>query len=562
MFIALLVCFLALVEFDLTFDVSIVEQRMLIFFIASTVISAIPCVFLYFGSHTLYASRRTKDKPVSRAVAGNFVKTSMLGAVGILALIGGVVLISAYNSYLVAGNIDGGNGHNDGPWLTWHSDPKTSVCITWLTANKNSTVVRYGTTPAALDSIYTDQNPVFLHKVYLDGLIPDTTYFYRIPESFEVIHSSSLFNFTTAPASARPFKFAVFGDKQPDSETSDLMRTNMIVTDGLLSRNVDFALQIGDIASSGSDVEDWHLALTSLAKLGAHVPIQAAIGNHDWAGMAGSTNWGRLFSYPYAGTNLARYYSFDYLNAHFTIIDNFERLYAMSEKQIRWIESDIMSAKARGQDWIFCLFHLSLMTTATSGMFQALQRQLVPIFDRLNVDAVFYGHDHDYEHYNYTYGWNGLVYEPEDSWIHNHVQYFCTGGGGANLEVGYGILDQSVTLDTVHWWNTTAGTYQDATYERRPWNASRYVSNPGFSTNFTQYDPSGAHDGKYYYHYPGHQVYHDEAIQLGYDYGEQCYHFMEIAIDGSTCNITALYPNGVMLSGPGHVTPQTWVLTK
>jgi hypothetical protein len=244
------------------------------------------------------------------------------------------------------------------------------------------------------------------------------------------------------------------------------------------------------------------------------------------------------------------------------VIDNFERMSSMTAAQLKWIEDDVVAARARGQDWIFCFFHLAIMTTATSGMNQGLQQRLVPMFDRLAVDAVFYGHDHDYEHYNYTYGGNGLVYEPGHTWAHNPVQYFKTGSGGANLEVGYGVLNQGLSVDTVRWWNTSAGTYQENQYQRRPWNASRYVSNPGFAVNYTQYDPSGTHDGKYYYHYPPAQAYHDEVTQLGFGYGEQAYHFMEISISAKTCNITAMYPNGVALSGPGNVSPQTWLLVK
>ncbi|MBN2152603.1 MAG: hypothetical protein JW839_14210, partial [Candidatus Lokiarchaeota archaeon] len=90
--------------------------------------------------------------------------------------------------------------------------------------------------------------------------------------------------------------------------------------------------------------------------------------------------------------------------------------------------------------------------------------------------------------------------------------------------------------------------------------ASLYADHPGFPENYTQYSPEGTHDGKYYYHYPPEQAYHDEVFQLGYDYGEQAFHFLEIAIDGKTCNITAMYPNGVALSSPGGV--QSWVITK
>lgn len=554
--------------FDLaTFDVESIDlssptPRSLVIFAVIAVVTALPCPFIYFGLKTIRASKHGGSGSLPRSPRGTLVKSSTLAAVAMLFMVAGGFAIDLFTSNLVTSKVQGGNGHVDGPWLTWDADPRSSICITWLTATPNSTLVKYGTSPGMLNMTYQDASLSKLHKARLVGLSPDTTYYYWIPEIFETPHNSTQFNFTTAPNVPRPFKFAVFGDMQPDSPSSDIMRTNGLVIDGLLQRDIDFAVQVGDIASSGSSLSDWHLSFTSLARLGAHVPLQNTIGNHDWSGMAGALNWRDLFSYPYAGGPLSQYYSYDYLNAHFVVIDNFERLYAMSQRQLRWIEDDITAARARGQDWIFCFFHLSIMTTSTTGMLQGLQRVLVPLFDRLAVDAVFYGHDHDYQHYNYTYGWNGLVYEPGHAWTHHPVQYFMTGGGGANLEVGYGVLSQGLRTDTVRWWNTTAGSYQDKQYTRHPWNASRYVTNPGFPVNYTQYSAEGTHDGKYYYHYPPHQAYHDEHAQLGFQYGEQAFHFIEVSIDGNTCNITARYPNGVMLAGPGGIAPQSWVFVK
>ncbi len=549
-------------NFDLDkFDLALPSIRAFVIFMVVMVIVALPCPFIYFGGKTFNAGTGGTAAAGYRSHGGMVAKSTVLAAFGLLFIIAGGFAIDLFHSNLIVSQIQGGNGHNDGPWITWNADPRSSACISWLTAAENTTIVHYGTNPALLDQTYTDTSgAVFLHKAYLQGLTPDTTYFYSIPETFETPHASTQFNFTTAPATPRAFKFAVFGDMQPTSSTSDVMRTNGIVIDGILERDVDFAVQVGDIADRGSDLEAWHNSFTSLARLGAYVPIQCAIGNHDWSGMAGSLNWGALFSYPNVGGHLSQYYSFDYLNAHVVVIDPFERLGDITARQLKWIEDDITAAKSRGQDWVFCFFHPTIMSTGTLGVDQALQRKLAPLFDRLSVDAVFYGHDHHYEHFNYTYGGNGLVYEPTDTWSHHPVQYFCTGTGGANLEVDYGILEMGSRTDTVRWWNTTASAYQDKSYQSRHWNASRFVSH-GFPVNYTQYNSSGTHD-VYYYHYPPYQAYHDETTQLGYDYGEQAYHFMEISISGNTCNITAMYPNGVMLSGPGNITPQTWSLTK
>lgn len=488
------------------------------------------------------------------------ITKTMFKIVALVVIIGNAFAYGFLYDALWRGNILGGTGHNDGPWATWQANPSNSITITWLTATKNSTTLSYGTNPNDLNLKYSNSQQVFLHKVVLTGLTPNTTYYYRIPEIFETPHASTVFHFKTAPIETDNFRFAIFGDKQPTGP--DMLVTNGFVADGLINQNYDFICQLGDLASSGTNTNDWHLTLDSLARVGATTPLMMAIGNHDFAGIRGATNWRQLFSYPFAKTVGRNFYSFDYGTAHFVMMDSTELLYRITEGQLQWIEADIKDARDRGQQWVFCMLHRTLLSTATSGMNQELSHQLYPFFDRMAVDAVFYGHDHHYEHYNYTYGGNGLVYSADDTWDHHSVQYFITGGGGANLEVDYGVLSIKPYSYTEHWYNTITGSYMDKEYEHRAWNSSKYVQNPSFTINYTQYTPKGLYDGKYYYHAPALEAYTDDAIDYGYTYGEQAYHFMDIQIQGNTCTIRAVYPNGVMLSGPLDMYPQIYILKK
>jgi len=487
------------------------------------------------------------------------VKTRAFSAFSVIFIILSGFTIGLLAQKVYIGTIRNGTGYNDGPWSTWHTDPCNSITITWLTASPNAMVLHYGTNPALLDQVYNDATLVNLHKAISLNLLPNTTYYYRIPETFSTPHASTTFTFHTAASNLDQFRFAVLGDKQPTD--AHLLESNGFVADGIIAQNYDFVCQVGDLASSGTDVLDWHKTLDSLARIGATAPLLMAIGNHDWDGLEGAANWRQLFSYPWAGTEAASFYSLDYGNAHFVMLDNFELFYRMSAGQLAWIVKDITSAKARGATWIFCLFHLSIFTTATSGMLEDLQRLLVPVFDQLPVDAVFFGHDHDYEHYNYTYGANNLVYSPDHTWNHHSVQYFVT-GGGANLEVDYGVLTMKPTTYDVEWYNLTTSNYETIQYEQRPWNQSRYVTNLGFPRNYTQYSDTGEYDGKYFYHAPAIESYFDFAPTIGLTYGEQAYHFMDVQVNGNQCVIRALYPNGDVMKGPGDAFPQIYVLQK
>lgn len=528
---------------------SSVNLSFLVFFLGSLLLDASGFLF-YFGIKNM------------RSLEIQKIKFSIFGTISILfLLISTIGLILLYNFYIIfpAPTITNGIGHNEGPWLTWHDNkPSESICISWLTAESNTSVISYGIDPNNLDLAATGTGTL-LHKVFLSNLSPGTTYYYRIPEDFSDTHSTKIFSFTTATSTEQRFKFAVVGDMQPDNQ--GMIDRGEIVAEGIANRNYDFVVQLGDVADSGGELEDWHKVLGNVPRFAAYTTFQAVIGNHDWAGGLGSSNWNELFTYNYENPSIGRYYSFDYHNAHFVMIDNFEHYYKMSQEQLNWIAEDITEARQNGQEWIFCAFHLSMLTASTSGMMWDLQESLMPIFDQLDVDAVFFAHDHDYQHYIYTYGKDGLVFDPSHDWTHNEIHYFCSGGGGANLEVGYGVLEQKMErTDSRTWWDQNTNSYSTIEYERTGWDSTKYITHSDFATQYSHWEAEDL--GKYYYYLPEESTYNEYAEQVGFDYGEQAYHFIELDINGNTCTISVRYPNGVLLSGPGNIHPQQWTLTK
>ncbi|MBD3353654.1 MAG: hypothetical protein GF364_19375 [Candidatus Lokiarchaeota archaeon] len=546
----------ALIPGDIDFDFDNPANLNFIVFLICSVTTNISAYLIYFSLKNLHPKLEFQKKKF-----GVYASVTTL-----LFIILSVGLIYAYDNFFTFPDptIINGTGFNDGPWLTWEDDPKTTMTISWLTAEENVSYVYYGEDAGNLDQIYSDNEELYLHHAKLTGLTPDTEYFYKIPEEFSQDHESTLFNFTTAPSTPRDFRFAVFGDVQP----TDLAYSerNQKVADGLINGSFDFILNTGDLADDGQDLNDWHLMMLSFARTAANTPIQASIGNHDWDGSLGSSNWGEVFPYPYASPDSGRFFSFDYLSAHFVMIDNFQHQYVMTPKQMNWIKNDITTARNNDPDcWVFCFFHLSMMTTATSGHYFDLQAELVPLFDQLDVDAVFFGHDHHYEHYEYTYGEtkNGYLWNKNHNWDHNDIHYFCTGAGGANLEVSYGVLNANGMTEnvSVNWYDQGQEKYVTKQYEKRNWDSTKYVEHADFSINYTT---GGGHDGKYYYHDSNIEIYDEFAQEIGFDYGEQCYQFMQLEINaaGDQCTISARYPNGVLISGPGGVNPQIWTLYK
>ena len=351
------------------------------------------------------------------------------------------------------------------------------------------------------------------------------------------------------------FKFCIVGDMQPT--TIRTKATGRMVALGIANENPNFVLQLGDISSDGGLGTMWHNVFQNIPLFASERAFQSAVGNHDYNGES-ADNYHKLFSYNYETTK-ANYYSFDYGNVHFIMIDNFDgKGYSMTEIQKQWVVEDIIDAKLSGQKWIFICFHHTIMTTATSGQNWSLQKWLVPIADKYDIDGVFFGHDHHFEHWSYTYGESGLLYNESDIPSDNETHYWCSGGGGAHLEVDYGVLDHEPFTDNRQFYNVSAGEYQEILIERRHWNISRFVDNP----ENTIYAENENH--QLYYHAPDLESYADDNEMYGYTYGEQAFHYIlvEISNTGNTCTISARYPNGALLMGPNNNYPQLWTFNK
>ncbi|MBN2155399.1 MAG: metallophosphoesterase family protein [Candidatus Lokiarchaeota archaeon] len=444
---------------------------------------------------------------------------------------------------------------NDGPYITFGEDPQTEMVISWLTCTITPTEILFGTSPESLEKIRSNAPRSHLHHFYLSNLTPNTKYYYKINRNFYSKHETDLFSFTTAPNDNRDFEMIIVGDMQPT--WLDTIRSGALVAEGIAKENPDFVIQLGDLSSSGEMALIWHFTMKNFPLYAANAPFQVAVGNHDYSG-GGDVNTRMLFPYPYASSD-GLYYSFDYANCHFVIIDNFDAgNYKMTSAQKIWVEQDIIEAKSRGQKWIFVNFHHTILTTGTSGHNWDLQTWLVPLADKYDVDGIFFGHDHHYEHWNYTYGSSGLLYNKTDIPSGNETHYWCSGGGGAHLEVDYGILTHDPWNVQRTFYNISAGEYQNYSFTRNPWNSSLYVNSDAHKI----YAESKHHE--LYYHLPETQSYSTDNELYGYQYGEQTLHYMKLTIsnNGNTCTISAHYPNGDLLTGPYGLYPQIWPFNK
>ena len=235
-------------------------------------------------------------------------------------------------------------------------------------------------------------------------LQPNTRYEYNIPSMGEAGHGS----FKTPPVDAQPFRFLVYGDNRTRHDVH-----RKVVAQILQHGIPDFILHSGDMVEDGNNSSQWPIFFDIAKELLRQAAFFPALGNHE--------RHTHYFEDIFHGG--APYYSFDWGNAHFTVIDSdidtanqYERERgAYWAEQLRWIEDDLQSHQKA--DLRFIVAHHPPFTAV--GSRQGDNRHmtaLTPMFEKYRVTAAFFGHDHNYQHY-----------------LKNGIHYITTGGGGAPL---------------------------------------------------------------------------------------------------------------------------------
>jgi hypothetical protein len=273
------------------------------------------------------------------------------------------------------------------------------------------------------------------HRVYslaLTGLEPGQVFGYRVTRDGTAVFESE----ARAPkAAGQPHRFVVFGDcgAGTPEEREIAYRT-------FLSRP-DFVMITGDIVYGRGLVSEYRLkywpvynAEEASPSVGAPLLrstlFVAAAGNHDIASRdLGKTPDGLAYFYYWfqplngpdgnlgaslaapllgpeanvhafmaaAGNAFPRManYSFDYGNAHWTVLDA-NATVDWTHRELRaWVARDL--AAATGATWRFVSFHQPGFHSSKTHFGEQYMRILAPIFEAGKVDVVFNGHVHNYQ---------------------------------------------------------------------------------------------------------------------------------------------------------------------
>lgn len=318
------------------------------------------------------------------------------------------------------------------PYL--QSAEKTGMTIKWETIYPTHGYIEYGKTKNFGKKTIEEANPNLNHQLTLVGLEPDQKYYYRVVCG-DI--SSPISTFTTKPDTNKPFKFIVYGDNRTQ------IKIHERISRQIAKENSDFVINVGDVVSRGEVLPQWiDEYFLPIGAYSSTTPSYISIGNHEYGGYWDQRKvppFEKYVSHPIGTVGSTQYYfSFDYGNSHFIILDPNEgenggddSIISPDSQQYNWFIQDLKEAQ-KTSDWIFVIMHEPPYSECWSGGYYngepPLRKYIVPIIEANNVSIVFAGHTHDYE--------RGLPHEAYDpkTGKGNNAAYIITGGGGASLD--------------------------------------------------------------------------------------------------------------------------------
>ncbi|WP_191906974.1 InlB B-repeat-containing protein [Adhaeribacter soli] len=301
-----------------------------------------------------------------------------------------------------------------GPYLQMGN--QSGVTLRWRTNVPSDSKIEVGTAPGTYTLSTT--NPVITteHEVRIDGLVPNTRYYYRFGSSRDVLQNGVDNYFKTAPpaTSTDKVRVAVFGDCGLDKNGSQAATLNSYLKH-TGSNPAELMLLLGDNAyNDGTDSEYQSKFFNPYGSsiLKNHI-ILPTPGNHDYGNQASRTDpYYKIFSMPTAAecggvaSGTKAFYSYDWGNIHFISLDSYgtespgsTRLYDTLGTQVQWLKKDLA---ATDKKWIVAFWHhppysMGGHNSDTEDQMVKIRQNFIRILERGGVDLVLCGHSHVYE---------------------------------------------------------------------------------------------------------------------------------------------------------------------
>lgn len=321
-----------------------------------------------------------------------------------------------------------------GPYL--QSGTSNSVIVKWRTSMATDTKVNYGIALGSLNSTVSDATMTTEHEIEITGLAPNTVYYYELADTGGVyLPESSEMYIKTAPSIGTDqfVRAWILGDAGTEGNGTypgqqkavrdayynyvDETGPTGIITN---PNQTDMILFLGDNAyNDGTDIQYQKAVFEVYQDMLKKSVSWSCLGNHDGYTADSNSQTGPyydIFTFPKAGevggtaSGTEAYYSFDYANIHFVILDSYETDRSVGAPMYNWTINDLANTT---QDWIVVLFHHPPYTKGSHNSdseteLVQMRQNFLPILEAGGTDLVLSGHSHSYERSYFLKGHYGL----------------------------------------------------------------------------------------------------------------------------------------------------------
>jgi predicted phosphodiesterase len=314
--------------------------------------------------------------------------------------------------------------------LLWHAKVTNDI---WLAEykNKNTNDWIKAENQTSSKIAVSGIEPFLVYSTSFTSLTPGTIFQYRVSKNGKVVFTAEAKSLKAADQS---YRVAITGDIAAGTK-----QAGRIATD-IYKSNPDLVAVAGDIVYTYGLISEYKIkywpvynkdiADSAGAPILRSIPVVAATGNHDLLtrdldlrpdALAYYYFWQQPLNGPDgkeggalvptlkandanrkafmegAGEKYPRMsnFSFDYGNAHWTVLDSNPYVEWNDSLLKDWVIKDL--ATAQNATWRFVLLHHPGFNSSRAHYEQQQMRLLSPIFEKGNVDIVFAGHVHNYQ---------------------------------------------------------------------------------------------------------------------------------------------------------------------
>ena len=233
------------------------------------------------------------------------------------------------------------------------------------------------------------------HGIKLTGLSPGQKYSYRVGDAAKGWWSNPGVIETADNSDALTFFHMT--DPQSQNITQYETWSDTVNQAFKMYPQSKFIVSGGDLVDNYKNVNQWQWLLDTAADNLMSTALMTTTGNHENKGYTIDENF-LLPTAPEQDRSSGVYYSFDYNNAHFIILNtnNLSGENALSDDQLAWLKKDAVASDAQ---WKIVSLHKAIYSNGShydDKDVKALREQLASLMPELDIDVVLQGHDHVY----------------------------------------------------------------------------------------------------------------------------------------------------------------------